>query len=79
MAAWYDQSTDRTGVIRHYIDQLQERLSSSQVMLHGLLVPLEMTFPHGGAEYPDEPQAAQPAQTAEPEFTGEDVRTKSAN
>ena len=32
----------------------------------GQNVPLEMTFPHEGAESPDDPQASQPAQLSSP-------------
>ena len=49
-------------IIRRHIDQLQERLSSSQVVSPGLPGPLEMTFPHGRAESLDEPLASQPVQ-----------------
>ena len=38
-------------VVCCHIDQLQERLSRSQVVSPGLRATHEMTFPHEGAEY----------------------------
>ena len=64
MGAWFDRPTrlEDGAFIRRHIDQLQERLSSSQVVSPGLPGPLEMTFPHEGAESLDEPLASQPVQ-----------------
>ena len=71
----YTVRSEDDAAVRRHINQLQEQLSSSQVVSPGLPVSLEMTFPHEGAESPDESQASQPVSL----FTSEDVRTKSTN